>query len=663
MQKKYSLRKRAETGFVEINYDETRFLINYKSQLNEKQFEAVQSISGSFLLIAGAGTGKTRTLVFRVARLIEIGYSPESVLLLTFTRKAAREMMNRASEILDSRCSNISGGTFHSFANIILRKYGNIIKLNPSFSILDQSDSEDIINLVRNDLIDKSERKRFPKKDSIYKIISLSKNTFTPLEKIIESEYPHFVDYTNSIYNIFNKYETYKYNNSLLDYDDLLIYSIRFLKTDSDFVKNFLMSINFLMVDEYQDTNKLQAEMVKTLASGNGNVMVVGDDSQSIYSFRGAYFRNIIQFPELFPNTKVIKLEENYRSTQPILDFANEIISRAIEKFPKNLYSKVKDGEMPIIVAAKNETYQSRFIVDRILDIIDEGISLNDIAILFRSSFSSFELEIELNKAGLPYVKFGGMKFIETAHVKDMISFIRIIVNINDVVSWYRILLLHPGIGSSKASQIITYITNSELPFSEDNYISIFHKNNLLNLLRFLLSLKELEEPSVIAEKIFEYYEPLFKENYDDFNKRKKDLDIFINISSNYKSIDNFLADIALEPPNESISDVEADDKEKERLTLSTIHSAKGLEWHTVFIIHAVDGFFPSSQSLDNLDSIEEERRLMYVAVTRAKRYLHICYPINIFDRFRGITYSKKSRFLDNINPKLVEEWTLEEEE
>ena len=662
-QKKYTLKRLGNTGLVRQT-DEARFTINYREELNASQFEAASAVNGCYLIIAGAGTGKTRTLVFRVARLIELGYDPNSILLLTFTRKAANEMMKRSSMLLDDRCSKIRGGTFHSFANLTLRKYAKVIGLDSSFTILDQGDSSDVINLIRSQDGFITKEKRFPNKQTLNKVFSLSVNTGRKIEEIIENDYPHFIPLLDKILQIQKIFTEYKRRNNLLDYDDLLVYLREFLNKGGPAVKALLSEIKFVMVDEYQDTNHLQSEIVKGLAQYSKNVMVVGDDSQSIYSFRGADFHNIMQFPNLFDNVKIIKLEENYRSMQSILDFANRINDAAIEKYKKDLYSRRGSGQLPNIVAASTENLQSKFIVEKILDLREEGISLKDIAVLFRSSFFSFDLELELAKANVPFQKFGGMKFVETAHVKDVMAFLRITVNPKDVISWYRVLLLHEGIGPKTAQRILDELATARITIkAEPDQQPGFKHRNLGRLFYLLYELQKKKLlPSEMVQKVYDYYWDLFKANYDDWNKRKKDLEIFQNIVENYTSVDPLLSDMAIEPIIESVVDVEATDKEEEYVTLSTIHSAKGLEWHSVFIIHAVEGYFPSARSVDNLETLEEERRLMYVASTRAKNNLFVTYPMNLYDREAGITLSKPSRFISDITTDLAEGWLLEED-
>ena len=663
--KKFKLKRVHSLENARETVDESKFVINYQQELNPSQYEAASAVEGAYLIIAGAGTGKTRTLVYRVSRLIEMGYNPKSILLLTFTRKAANEMMNRAALLLDNRCSKINGGTFHSFANLILRKYSKVANLDPSFTILDQGDSQDIINLIRTQAGFISKEKRFPNKTTLNKVFSLSVNTGRKAEEIIEEDYPHFEDQLEKILEIQKIFYNYKRKNNLLDYDDLLIYLRDFLNDFGSAAKSLLSSIKFLMVDEYQDTNILQADIVKGLTQINRNIMVVGDDSQSIYSFRGANFKNIIDFPKLYPNTKIIKLEENYRSIQPILDFTNHIIKNSTEKYSKNLYTVKNGGELPHIVAASTENLQSKYIVEKILELREEGVPLTDIAVLFRSSFFSFDLEIELSKANIPFQKFGGMKFIETAHIKDVLAFLRITANPKDVVSWYRVLLLHEGVGPKTAQKILDDLAAASLTIKADpdSQTKWKYSDSIAKLFRLLYKLHtEKSLPPEKVQLVFDYYWTIFKAKYDDFNKRKKDLEIFHNITENYRSLDSLLADMAIEPIIDSVIDVEAEDSENEFVSLSTIHSAKGLEWHSVFIIHAVEGFFPSSRSLEKLETLEEERRLMYVASTRAKQNLFITYPMNLFDREAGMTLSKPSRFISEMNPDLAEGWLLDEE-
>jgi DNA helicase-2/ATP-dependent DNA helicase PcrA len=440
---------------------ERSFTIKYEEELNGAQLKAVEITDGPVLVIAGAGTGKTRTLVYRVARLVESGINPASILLLTFTRRAAYEMLRRASSTLDERCSKVSGGTFHSFANTILRKYAGLIGFNNNFTILDRSDAEDAINVIRTQLGFHKKEKRFQKKATILKVISKSINKSCTIEDVLKEDYPQFIDNLRDIQKINEQYKVYKRAKSIMDYDDLLIY-LKILLEENNLVRTKLSNFyKYIMIDEYQDTNKLQANIARLLASEHQNIMVVGDDSQSIYAFRGASFKNIMDFPKIFPDTKTITLEENYRSTQPILDLTNEIIRYANKKYPKNLFTKREGNQKPVFIEAENENYQSKFIVQRVLELREEEIPLNDIAVLFRAGWHSNDLEIELVSHNIPFVKHGGFKFIETAHVKDVIAHLRIVFNPLDAVSWHRILLLIEGIGNKTANDIITEIVDN----------------------------------------------------------------------------------------------------------------------------------------------------------------------------------------------------------
>ena len=474
-----------------------------------------------------------------------------------------------------------------------------------------------------------------------------------------------FVTNMPTLHNYFTKFKAYKKENNLVDYDDLLVYLRDFLQSKTPAAMGVLSGIRFVMVDEYQDTNHLQSEIVQALCQLKQNIMVVGDDAQSIYSFRGANFENIMQFPDIYADVKIIKLEENYRSTPQILNMANRIYEGAIQKYDKVLYTSKASGELPAILATASVELQSAFIVDKVLDIHEGGTPLSEIAVLFRSSFFSFDLEIALAKANIPFQKFGGMKFVETAHIKDILAILRISLNPRDVVCWFRTLMLHEGVGPKTAEKILAAITEGKISLNNnpESLNSKLVTEKLFPLFQLLYTLRTRELS--IRDKVVltvEYYYPIFKEKYDDFNKRKKDIDIFLNIASNYRSLEGLISDMAIEPPMDSVTDLGEEDKQDDFLTLSTIHSAKGLEWHSVFIIHAVDGFFPSNRSAESLDTLDEERRLLYVAATRAKQNLFITYPMNIFDRETGTTLSKPSRFLSDVTPDIAEGWLLDNE-
>ena len=638
------------------------YSIKYAEELNAAQLEAVEQIEGPILVIAGAGTGKTRTLIYRVARMIESGIKAENILLLTFTRKSSGEMLRRASMLVGSRAEQVEGGTFHSFAHLTLRRHANLLGYDTRFSILDQGDSEDVINYLRGQMGLDARSRRFPRKQTLCAIISASVNRITPIAEVVEQEYPHFHRDTPEIEQVARLYRDYKARHHLMDYDDLLVNTALLLDRHQEIRTRLTEKHRYIMVDEYQDTNRLQHELVRLIGHGHRNVMAVGDDSQSIYSFRGANFRNIMEFPDTFEGTKLITLEENYRSTQPILDYCNEILRRAAEKYDKTLYTRKEGGQAPMIVATATDQLQSEFIVQMILELREQGRELSDIAVLFRSSFLSFDLEIELNKANIPYIKMGGFKFVETAHIKDLVAYLRVVFNTRDVVSWNRILLLLEGVGPRTSQAIIDRIATDQLHLDEESAASAPGNDRVGTLFRFLMSIADdTMTVSDRVERLIEYYRPIMKAKYDDYTKREKDIEVFAEIAGRYRSLQSFLSDMALEPPSESVVGLEPGE-EDEKLVLSTIHSAKGLEWDTVFILTALDGRFPSFRAAEDFDDMEEERRLMYVASTRAKNKLIISYPLDLYDREAGMTLTKPSRFIADIPDGIVDRYVVEDE-
>jgi DNA helicase-2/ATP-dependent DNA helicase PcrA len=638
--------------------------IDYRAALNSQQLAAVTAGEGPSLVIAGAGSGKTRTLVYRVAYLIDSSIDPSNILLLTFTRKSAQEMLARVGDLIGARSQRVCGGTFHSVANLLLRRYGRSIGVEPGFTILDRGDAEDLIALMRAQLGLNEKDKRFPRKGTIMEMLSKCENTLRSLDEIILNEFGHFADHIEDLGRLQKAYQAAKRQKQLLDYDDLLVMLRQLLLLDESARTTISCQYRYILVDEYQDTNRLQAEVIRQLASTHNNVMVVGDDSQSIYGFRGATFKNIMEFPTLFPGTTMYKLEENYRSTQPILNLANCIIDEAAEKYTKRLFTRKIDGPLPTLVEAAGENTQSRFIAQKILELREEGVPLSEVAVLFRSSFHSFDLEIELSRKGLPFIKRGGVKFIETAHVKDLLAHVRVIANPLDTVSWHRVLMLVEGVGPKKAQDLLAALVKSDKPFQTLREVTGRSSQGLKNLANTLESLSGAEDPrpANFVSHAYEYYLPILKEQYDDYPKRIRDLDHLQTIAEGYPGVDEFLADLALEPPDGSAVGVDAPDRDDERMVLSTIHSAKGLEWQCVFVIWVVDGRFPSVYSFVADDELEEERRLFYVAVTRAKRHLFLTYPINVFDKGSGMLLSKPSRFLDPVTPALLDQLVLVEE-
>jgi len=653
----YRPRERAEPSEVE-----ERPSTDLASQLNTEQAAAAMYGAGPLLVIAGAGTGKTRTLVYRVAHLLATGASPERILLLTFTRRAAHEMLSRAERLVGNVSGRVHGGTFHGTGNRLLRMFGEAAGLPRDFSIMDQGDAEDLMGIARANLGYGKQEKRFPKKETLHYIYSRHINTEIPVEDILGGELPRFADYTDDVLRIFAEYTSRKMERNLVDYDDLLIFWALMLEHSEELATRIAGLYDHILVDEYQDTNLMQARILRGMCRTHQNITVVGDDAQSIYSFRGANVRNILDFPKHFPGAQLVTLEQNYRSTQPILEVTNTLISRAEERYTKNLWTQRVGGETPWLVGARDEQQQTKFIVDRILDLYEEGTPLREIAVLFRAAYMSADLEIELANRRIPFEKWGGLKFLEAAHVKDVLAFLRVIENPRDDVSWYRLLMLMPGIGDATARAAIASM--AERTWDADAFgtwepparAREAHERlvTLLELLRERAQRGDAESSGrgvgAEVEAIRGLYDDILRERYDRPEARLADLEQLRVIASGYPNRSAFLSAIALEPP-QSTQDLAGGEAEAEddALILSTAHSAKGKEWDAVFLIWAVDGFFPLARAASDEAQLEEERRLMYVAMTRARNHLTVTYPLNVYSTRRGADYSmdQLSRFID----------------
>ena len=629
---------------------------DFASELNPQQAAAATHADGPLLIIAGAGTGKTRTLVYRVAHLIERGVAAERILLLTFTRRAAQEMLSRAERLVGSNSKRVHGGTFHATAHRLLRRYGPAAGLPKDFTIMDQSDSADLMQLSRAQLGYAARIKRFPKKETLQYVYSRHINTGIPVEDIVRDEYAQFVDYLEDFAKIYGDYIRRKQERNLVDYDDLLLFWALMLEASPDLRQRIGGMYDHILVDEYQDTNVLQARILRGMCGAHANITVVGDDAQSIYSFRGANFRNILDFPKQFAGATTVTLEQNYRSTQTILSVTNTLISRAAERFTKNLWTERTGGETPWLVAARDEQQQTRFVVDRILELHEEGTPLREIAVLFRAGYMSADLEIELTNRKIPFEKWGGLKFLEAAHVKDVLAFLRILENPRDEVSWYRLLLLLPGIGDATARAAIDSMISAAW---ESNAFGRYDPppraraahTALVALLNELRSGPLLDEAQVAADiaRVRQLYDNILRERYDRVEPRLADLDQLQTIAAGYPDRATFLSALALEPPQATQDLPGGSHEENDCLILSTAHSAKGKEWDAVFVIWAVDGWFPSARCLNTEEETEEERRLMYVALTRARNYLSVTYPLNAYSSRRGADYSldQLCRFID----------------
>ncbi len=640
--------------------------IDYAAELNPQQLEAVMAEGGPTLVVAGAGTGKTRTLVYRVAYLVETGVAPEQIVLLTFTRRSASEMLSRASSILDGRCNRVRGGTFHSYCLSLLKEHGARLGLPANFTLLDAADDADVIDVIRTAKGLHKSSTRFPKKRTLQALFSASSNREEPVEDVLVHQYPHFLGHTEAILDLRDAYIDYKRQHGLVNFDDLLRLSVELLESDARIRDRVSAACRHILVDEYQDTNRMQALLVEHLAHVHQNVMVVGDDAQSIYRFRGADFENIFSFPDHFENARLLKLEQNYRSTQPILDLANYVIQQARHKYDKALFSDQKEGELPGLVVAPDERFESRFISQMVLEQRERGVPLGRMAVLFRSSGNSFDLEVELGQRGIPYVKYGGMKLSEAAHIKDLLAHMRILENPKDAIAWNRVLQLLPGIGPKTAQDLVDWITTSASdPFELDNrpysprYVEALKE--LFKVLRTLVHGKYALDEEV--ETLITYYEPILKKKYyEDYPKRLQDLEHFAGLADNASGRSAFLSALALDPIELTALGATAIDDDEAPLVLSTIHSAKGLEFQTVFLIHALDGVLPSGYALKDAESVDEELRLLYVAITRAEVDLFISYPVLQYRRHQGEILSKPSRFVEHVPHRLLEPCSLVEE-
>ncbi len=673
-------------------------LTRYKSELNEEQFHVVTAQPKATLVVAGAGTGKTRAITYRVAYLIEQGVSPQRILLATFTNRASREMLRRVESLTGNQnVHRIWGGTFHRIANLMLRRHATSIGYDSNFSILDTEDARDLINLCIEDAAIDTTAKRFPKADVVQDIISFANNTELPVENVIVGKYPYFETLTQQIVRVDSIYQVRKQERNVMDYDDLLLNVKKLLIEKPAIAEIYAEQFQHILVDEYQDTNRLQAEIIDLLAVKHRNVMVVGDDAQSIFAWRGAEFTNIYEFPKRYPEAELFKLETNYRSTPDILGLANVSIANNRRQFPKVLQAVKRSKDLkPALVPCADVEQQSVFIASRILELRDEGTSLEDIAIIYRSHYHSIELQLELSRRNIPYRVQSGVRFFEQAHIKDVISYLRIIVNPRDELAWKRILKLIPGIGNKTANRVFEAIvtsvpnrtagllqpaeeaspTESAASLSMDVLRSMPKLRekatwrSFVVLLELLTSQENRGNPSKQINLIFEHgYEQYMQENYENADARMEDLRGLAQFANRYTSTEDFLSELALlsterfkEPQAMVGEEVIEGGDEDELLTLTSVHQAKGLEWSAVFIIWAAEGKFPSPRSLKEIDSEEEERRLWYVALTRAKDDLYITYPLMLTDYNRQTVLQKPSRFVMECPPALFEVWTLEEE-
>lgn len=641
--------------------------IDYAAELNPQQCAAVTAPPGPALVIAGAGSGKTRTLTYRVAYLLENGVSPQNILLLTFTNKAAREMLDRVTALVPRDITGLWGGTFHSVGNRLLRRHAEAAGFRSGFSIMDREDQGDMLDSVIVSAGIDPKDKRFPKAEVLGDIFSFSINTGRSIGEVVTEKYPYFAGLEGQIEEVRRKYEARKRSANSLDFDDLLEKPVELLRKDAAVAERYRRQFQFVLVDEYQDTNRLQSDFIDALATEHRNVMVVGDDAQSIYSWRGANFRNILEFPKRYPGAKVYKIETNYRSAPAVLEVANHAIAANEHQFRKELQPARPDaGLKPGLVPLADSNQQATFVAQRILELRDEGIDLREIAVLYRAHYHSMEVQMALTQHGIPFQITSGLRFFEQAHVKDVASFLKFVVNPSDEVAFKRMVRLLPGIGNRSA----------ELLWSSFEPGSGGGLRGALSRLKVPAKARKaweqlgytLEEiapggvpnpPSEMIRSVIEaIYDDYLKAKFPNYDARREDLNVLANYARQYESPQEFLDQLALMTSLESEAELGAA-RDDEMVNLSSVHQAKGLEWQVVFVVWMTDGMFPSSRSLESDENIEEERRLFYVAVTRAKDELYLTYPHLRLNAGYGEMIQRPSRFLQEVPADLLEEWNV----
>jgi DNA helicase-2/ATP-dependent DNA helicase PcrA len=659
--------------------------IDYAGELNEQQLVAVTAPPGPALVIAGAGSGKTRTLTYRVAFLLEQGIPPDRILLLTFTNKAAHEMMRRVADLVGQELRALWGGTFHAIGNRVVRAHANLLGFNRNFSIMDREDARHLMSACLGDSAVDIKATRFPKPDVLCEILSLSLNTGRSLPEILGSDFSYFAHLAETIEKILSMYQTRKVAANTLDFDDLLVLWLKLMQQHPSICEHYQRRFQFVLVDEYQDTNRLQSEIVDLLAQRHKNVMVVGDDAQSIYSWRGANFQNILRFPERYPTAQVYKIETNYRSTPEILEAANASIRGNTQQFVKALAPARRSGIKPVVIVCGDAAVQAQFVAQRVLELRDEGAPLDQMAVLYRSHYHALELQLELTRRNIPFSITSGVRFFEQAHIKDITSYLKLVANPRDELAFTRIVQLLPGIGAKSASKLWKlFVAGDPEPKSAppdqtggappaDPVVaravqacsrSVPAKTQAA-WAQLSATIAQLEAPDVrenasrMIQLVLEAsYEDHLKASYANYRSRLEDLQQLAVFARQFTSVHDFLSQLAL------LTNVEADEdtpdaQDEERLRLSTIHQAKGLEFEIVFIIMLCEGMFPSSRTLDKPDTLEEERRLMYVSITRAKNELYLSYPLVHGGYSGGVVAQLPSRFLKEIPSELLDEWNL----
>ena len=651
-------------------------MIDYEKELNPEQFRVVMEEGGPLLVIAGAGSGKTRTLTYRVARLMESGVPPERILLATFTNKAARSMLTRVEMLIGRVIGGLWGGTFHHCAHLTLRTHAPRLEYTRNFSILDSEDARQLINTCIAEIGIDAKVDKFPRGDVIGDMISLAVNTEAPFLDVITSRYPFFSHRAEEITAVAARYRKRKKELDMMDFDDLLFnwreLLLRFQDVREVYAGRFLQ----ILVDEYQDTNRLQAEIMDLLASGHRNLMVVGDDSQSIYSFRGANYENIIRFPDRYPDCRIFKLETNYRSTPEILHLANLSITNNENQFQKTLRAVRERGLRPVLVPTRNVLQQADFVAQRILELHRSGVPLGEMAVLYRAHYHSMEIQMELTRRGIPFEIRSGIRFFEQAHIKDVTGYLRILVNPRDELAWKRVLGLYAKIGRVTAEKVWCYVSALSDPHAAvltTDFKKCSTKGAIPGLGRFQETFCTLNKtgstspPELIDIILKSGYRDLLREKYTDAASREEDLLQLANFASRFSTLEDFLSELALLTgiTEESRPEGIVEDS----VVLSSIHQAKGLEWIAVFMVWCSEGMIPLARTLKEPGGEEEERRLFYVAVTRAKDHLYLCYPLTDYARGMGHLPVSPSRFIMELSPysarvkdRPFDQWQIDEE-
>jgi DNA helicase II / ATP-dependent DNA helicase PcrA len=630
--------------------------IDYEKELNPQQYDVVTKAEGPCLVLAGAGSGKTRVLIYRLAYLIEKGINPKNILLVTFTNKAAREMINRAEQVLKTDLTSLWVGTFHHIGNLVLRKEAKQLGFSSNFTIIDREDAKDLIQDSMEDLGLSKKGTFFPKKDLILKIYSFAINSLSAVDEIIKERFSHIEEHTAVIKRILAKFEAKKKQANVMDFSDLLKLWLTVLQDKETRIKYSSMFL-YTLVDEYQDTNRLQFEILKRITSVHKNILAVGDDAQSIYSFRSAEIKNILDFPNIFDGTKISKLEINYRSTPQILELANSIINMNKNQFPKHLIAINKKGELPALVKTEDVYKQAGFVAQRITELYRNNVPLKEIAILFRSRYLALEVEVELMKRNIPYIIRGGLRFFEQAHIKDVLSYLKILVNPANELPFKRTLSLQSGIGRKYAYKIWKKLIKEKM--SKEAILESLPKKVKQGFKEFYALFTVLQKennPETALKIIIDEYKDYCYTAFDNPDDRLLDLQELSKMAKNRLTIKDFLEDLSAFEEFKGETLISTEDKE-DTVVMSTIHQAKGLEWHTVFIVGCNEYDFPHPKALNSQESLEEERRLFYVATTRAKKHLNIIYPEAKYTYRDGLVICRPSMFIHEIPSSMYEEW------